>query len=119
MNGLAAGYAIVVGVFMIGFWGFLVATGQAELAQRPWDMRMHLAAEFSTAALLILAGAGSFIGLAGISVLAPVALGMLLYTVINSPGFYAGRGNRPMVGMFAILTVLTVAAIVGLLFFGT
>lgn len=118
MNGLVAGYTIVVGIFMIGFWGFLVATDQAELSQRPWDVRMHLAAEFGTAALLILGGVGSFIGLAGIPVLAPVALGMLLYSVINSPGFYAGKGNRPMVGMFAVLTVLTIAAIVGLLLFG-
>ncbi len=43
---------------------------------------------------------------------------MLLYTVVNSPGFYAGRRNWPMVGMFAALAVLTTAAIVGVLFLG-
>lgn len=118
MNGLVAVYAIVVGVFMIGFWGFLVATGEAELRERPWDMRLHLTAEFATAVLLLVSGAGSFVGLPGISVLAPLALGMLLYTVINSPGFYAGKGNWPMVVMFAVLTVLTAAAIVALLVLG-
>ncbi len=118
MNGLIAGYAILVGVFMIGFWGFLVATGQAELKERPWDMRLHLAAEFGTAALLITAGTGALLGLAGVSVLAPVALGMLLYTVINSPGFYAGKRNWPMVSMFGVLAALTTAAIVALLVLG-
>ncbi len=118
MNGLIAGYAIVVGIFMIGFWGVLVATGQAELQERPWDMRLHLAAEFSTAALLLIAGVGSFLGLPGVPVLGPVALGKLLYTVINSPGFYAGKGDRSMVGMFAILAVVTAAAITALVLLG-
>ena len=77
VNELVAVYTIVVGVFMAGFWGFLVATRRAELDQRPWDMRFHLAAEFATAFLLIFAGAGSFTGLVGVSVLAPIVLGML------------------------------------------
>jgi len=118
MNGLLAAYAIAVAVFMAGFWGFLVATGHAELKERPWDMRLHLAAEFTTASFLVLSGAGSFLGLSRIPLLASVALGVLLYTVVNSPGFYAVKGNWPMVGMFAVLSVLTAAAILGLLAFG-
>ncbi len=117
MNVLVAVYSIIVGMFMFGFWGFLVATKQAELDERPWDMRLHIIAESGTALLLILSGSGMLLGLASLTVLAPVALGMLLYTVVNSPGFYAGRRNRPMVAMFAVLTVLTGAAIAGLLFF--
>ncbi len=35
MNVLVAAYSILVGIIMIGFWGFLVATKQAELEQRP------------------------------------------------------------------------------------
>ncbi len=118
VNAFVATYAIAVGVFMIGFWGFLLVTGQAELGRRPWDMGFHLAAEFGTAFLLILSGAGSFLALPGVPVLAPVALGMLLYTEVNSPGFYAGKGNWPMVVMFAILTILTLAAILGFLLAG-
>ena len=118
MNLIVAAYAIVVGIFMIGFWGLLVLKGQADLKERPWDMRTHLAAEFATALLLILAGVGSIAGLSVLSVLAPVALGMLQYTVVNSSGFYAGRGNWPMVGMFAVLAVLTAAAVMALQFLG-
>ncbi len=114
MNGLVAAYSVVVGVLMIGFWGFLVGTGQAELKERPWDMRLHLTAEGTTGLLLIASGVGSFTALPGESIIAPVALGMLLYTVINSPGFYAGRGNRPMVAMFVVLAILTVVAIAAL-----
>ena len=58
-------------------------------------MPLHLTAEFTTAFLLILSGAGSLLGATGISVAGPVAL-----------------------GMFAVLTVLTSAAIVGILFPG-
>lgn len=111
-------YAILVGVFMIGFWGTLVARGKAELKERPWDMRYHLTAEFATAALLILSGAGSLLGLGDLALGAPLAFGMLLYTVINSPGFYAGRGNWPMVAMFTVLTALTLLAVAGLLLRG-
>ncbi len=118
MNLLIAAYSLLVGILMFGFWGFLVATKQAELDQRPWDMRLHLAAEFATAALLILSGASGFLGIAGLATVSPVALGMLLYSVVNSPGFYAGRKNWPMVGMFAVLAVLTAAAVASLVFLG-
>ncbi len=119
MNALVAAYSIVVGIFMVGFWGFLVATKQAELDQRPWDMRLHIAAEFTTAILLLVSGIGGFLSSIGTVGLAPVALGMLLYTTVNSPGFYAGKRNWPMVGMFAGLTILTLASLVGLLMLGT
>lgn len=118
MNVLIAAYSILVGIFMMGFWGVLVATQQAELDERPWDMRLHITAEFATAILLIVSGLGGLIASIGTVGLAPVALGMLLYTTVNSPGFYAGRRNWPMVGMFAALTILTVAALVGLLALG-
>lgn len=118
MNLLIAAYSILVGVFMIGFWAVLVATKQAELDQRPWDMRLHITAEFATAILLIVSGSSGFLASLGTSGLAPVALGMLLYTTVNSPGFYAGKRNWPMVGMFTVLTILTLAALATLLVFG-
>lgn len=118
VNGFVAAYAIVVGIFMPGFWSALLAGGKAELDRRPWDMGLHLAAEFATAFLLVLSGAGGFLGLPGVPVLAPVAPGMLLYSVVDSPGLYAGLKNWPMVGMFAVLTTLTLAAILGLLLAG-
>ena len=37
-----------------------------------------------------------------------VAGGMVLYSVINSPGYFVQKGQWPMVGMFAILFFLAV-----------
>jgi len=46
--------------------------------------------------------------------LSAVSLGMLLYSVINSPGKYAQENNLPMVVIFTIITILTVVAIITL-----
>ena len=44
--------------------------------------------------------------------MALVGLGMLLYTVIQSPGYFLARHERAPVVMFAVLALLTIAAIV-------
>jgi hypothetical protein len=62
---------------------------------------------------LIASGAGLWKHKGWAKILAPFALGMLLYTVIVSPGYYAQLGNYPMVIMFSILTIATVAALAG------
>ena len=111
MNAFVSAYAVVVGTFMLSFLGLLVARGQAGLDRRPWDMGFHLAAEFATAFLLTASGLGGLLGWPDIIVLGPAAFGMLLYSTVNSPGFYAGTGNRPMVAMFIVLTGLTIAAV--------
>lgn len=100
---------------MTGFWAVLVVKGKAELRERPWDMAFHLAAEFGTAGLLFVAAVWALLGASWAGTLMLVGLGMLLYTVVNSPGFYAGRKEWPMVGMFGVLSALTVAAILALL----
>ncbi|HXZ73600.1 MAG TPA: hypothetical protein VEH31_22380 [Streptosporangiaceae bacterium] len=38
-------------------------------------------------------------------------LGMLLYTVIVSPGYFPARRELPAVGMFGVLAALTVSAL--------
>lgn len=112
MNGLVGGFAIIVGLLMGGFWASLLLRGKAELRERPWDMGFHLVAEFATAALLVTAGVGTLAGSTWSGAVMPATLGMLLYSVLNSPGFYAGRRQWPMAGMFVALAVLTAAALV-------
>jgi len=41
-----------------------------------------------------------------------VAVGMLLYTLIQTPGYFAQRGELALIPMFAALLVLTVSFIV-------
>lgn len=105
-------YSIVVGVLMIGQWAFFLATGKVpELEREPLRIRFHLAGEFLTAAALMVGGGGLLAGTGWGVPLYLVATGMLLYTVIVSPGYFAEQRQWPLVGMFAVLLVL---ALVGL-----
>lgn len=40
-----------------------------------------------------------------------VGIGMLFYTVIVSPGYYAEKGEWPFVGMFAVILILALASL--------
>lgn len=106
-------YSIFIGLFMIIFWSLLVATDQILPEQVPYAISFHLAGEFGTAALLFVSGVGLLKSMGWAKILSPFALGMLLYTVIVSPGYYAQLGNTPMVPMFSVLIALTIAAFVG------
>ena len=105
-------YALVVGVLMLAMWTVLLLTGQApELATEPLRILFHLAAEALTALTLIAGGIGLLRGRPWARGLTLLGLGMLVYTVIASPGYYAQAGNLPMVGMFAALLALGLAAV--------
>jgi hypothetical protein len=41
-----------------------------------------------------------------------VAVGMLLYSMIVSPGYFAQRGEWPLVGVFAVLLLLALLSLV-------
>jgi peptidoglycan/LPS O-acetylase OafA/YrhL len=106
---IAAIYAIVVGMGMFGMWTMLVITGQVpELQTEPIRIAFHLAAEFLTAALLVVGGLGLLTNRRWGYGLFLVALGALLYTVVVSPGYYAQSGDMGFVAMFATLFILTV-----------
>jgi len=98
---------------MIVMWLVMLLSGSVlELRDGSVEIYLHLVAEFATSIVLI---AGGVLGLMrrwrGHSVLL-VGLGMLVYTVIVSPGYYADLGEFTFVIMFAIVFVLTIAAIV-------
>jgi hypothetical protein len=110
---IRAGYTILVGVAMLGLWGMFYATGQIpELTTAPYEIGYHLAAETLTALALVTAGVGLFRRHAWAWRLYPVALGMLLYTVINSAGYYAQLREIAMVGMFTVFTATTLLLII-------
>ena len=113
---LASAYAIGVGLAMLGLWTALYLTGEIpDLATAPLEIGFHLVAEGLTAIALLAAGVGVFRDW-GVAVrLLPVALGMLLYTVVNSAGYYANLGEWPMVGMFLALTALTLVLLLAIL----
>jgi uncharacterized membrane protein len=101
-------YAAVVAIAMLGMWTALIAGGEVdELDDAPLEMTYHLAAELATAVLLLVAAGGLLMVKPWAPSMFFLAAGMLLYTVVNSAGYYAERGNAAMVAMFAVLTVLT------------
>jgi len=112
----AAWYAIIVGLLMFGQWGFFLATKQVpELKTEPVRIAFHLAGEFLTAGALIAGGVGLLTGSVWGPQIYPVAVGMLIYTVVVSPGYFAQKRGWPLVGMFAVLLTLALVSL-GLFF---
>lgn len=107
----AAWFAIGLGVLMVAWWGIEVRGGALRRPDRqPTEIGLHLAAEVATAVALV---TGGLLVLTDRSAsLLLVGLGMLLYTSIQSPGYFLARRELPPVVMFGGLAVATVVAIV-------
>lgn len=109
---VVAVYALVVGVAILGLWTMLVATQQViELRTEPFSMFTHLVAEGLTAVALVGAGIGLLRDEEWAQPLCLVAFGMLLYTVINSAGYYAQLGEVGVMLVFSTMALTTVAAL--------
>ena len=110
---LAALYGIVVGLMMFLQWIAFIALGEVdELETEPTRISFHLAAEFLTGAVLIVSGYALLKGRSWGFPVYLVAMGMLSYTIVVSPGYFAQDGDTMFVGMFAVLWLLTVAFLV-------
>jgi hypothetical protein len=108
----AAWYGIIVGILMFGQWAFFIAAGQVpELQTEPYRIGFHLAGEFITAAGLIVSGIGLLARKPWAASTYLVAAGMLLYSAIVSPGYFAQLGQWALVGMFAVLLVLALGSV--------
>jgi hypothetical protein len=101
-------YAIVVGLLIFGQWAFFLITRQVpELKTERVRVLFHIADEFLTTIVLIVSGIGLFTQQSWAANLYPVAVGMLLYAIIVSAGYFAQKHVWPIVGMFAVLLALT------------
>lgn len=108
--------SIVTGVSVIGLWMVLLARHAVpELAAGLPSIRFHIAAE-------LLAAAGLLVGAALLALadgpvarlVSAVSLGAIAYSAVNSPGYYADRGDRAVVAMFGIVLLVIVAALLAL-----
>lgn len=109
-------YALLMGLCMMLMWTFFLFSGSVpELDSRPIEILFHLFAEFSTAIVLIISAILSLKSKPISRSLLLVALGMLLYTLMVSPGYYTQLNNWGFVGMFSIFLVLGIIAIVELI----
>lgn len=108
----AGWFGIVVGLSMLAMWSFFLAAGRVpEVHTEPWRLAFHLAAEFSTALCLFVAGVGLLRLRSWAMKLYFVAAGMLFYSLIVSPGYYAQQGVWAFVVMFAVVLLLAVVSV--------
>jgi len=108
----AAVFAIMVGLGMIGQWAASYLSKQIpELESEPIRIRFHIAAEITTAFCLIGAGGGLLAKTNWSIPLYLVASGMLFYTSIVSPGYFAQKGQWGWLVMFGIILVLGISGI--------
>jgi len=104
--------SLSIGILMLAQWTFFIAAGQVpEIKTAPVALAFHLVAEAATAILLITGGIALLRRALWAPKLLMVANGLLIYTVIVSPGYFAQAGQWPLVGMFALLLVLAVLSI--------
>jgi hypothetical protein len=108
-------YSILIGVFMMGFWIAAILKDMIPSEEKPWAITFHLFSEFTTAIMLTVSGAGLCFDIEWLQPLSLLSLGMLLYIVIYSPGYYLQRKNKPMVLLFSTLIITTILSIFNLL----
>jgi hypothetical protein len=107
--------SLAVGSALLGFWVLALAAGRVpETATGKREIWFHIAAEAVTACLLIAGAAATLADPRGgtPAALSCLGLGMLLYSITVSPGYYVDRGERPMVAMFAAVWAVAVPAMV-------
>jgi hypothetical protein len=103
---LVGGFQLVVGVAILGLWTVLLATGQVpEVEAGQADIWFHLAAEAVLATLLLVAGTAALRRSEVAPLLSGLAFGALVYSSVNSAGYYADRAEWAMVAMFAVIVL--------------
>ncbi len=106
---IASIYSIIAGISMIVMWVVFIVTNQVpEINTAPIKISYHLIAEFLTAILLLIGGFGLLTKRKWGFHLYLISMGMLLYAVIASAGYYANLGDMIMAGMFSLFQLLTI-----------
>ena len=97
---------------MIGQWTVSLVSKQVpEIEEEPIRIAFHIAAEMVTALCLIAAGIGLLTSPSWGVLVFPIALGMLFYTAIVSPGYFAQQGQWIWLGIFLTLIILGIISI--------
>ena len=104
---------------MIAQWSFNIIRNRVPTPEQDavsgrgfFDMIFHWAAEFITAGVLITAGIGLLAESQWAFPTYLIAIGMLIYTAINSPGFFPQQRKWSMVGMFVVILVLALLSLI-------
>lgn len=102
-------YGIIVGILIILQWIFFLATGSVpELETARWEIAFHISAELLLALALLTGGIAVLKSMRWGEKVLLLALGMAIYSEINSPGYFAQLGQWPLVAMFGVLLLCAV-----------
>ena len=106
-------FVILVGAGMIGQWLVLfLSKSIPELKTEPIRIKFHIAAEMVTALMLVVSGVLLLAGVSAGRTIFLVAMGMMFYTCIVSPRYFAQQGNWYWLIMFSVLIVLGILGII-------
>lgn len=111
----ASWYGISVGILIILQWIFFLGTGSVpELQTSPWEIGYHISAELLLALTLLTGGIATLKSKRWGEKILLVALGMAVYSEVNSPGYFAQRGQWTLVIMFAALLFCAIWSVTAL-----
>lgn len=106
---IASIFSIIIGIAMLGMWTVFLATGQVpELQTKFYEIALHIVGEVATAITLIIGGYGLYKSKKWGFQAYIFSMGMLLYTLIVSPGYYLQRGEAVMTGMFTVFFIIAI-----------
>lgn len=109
-------YGIGVGTLILLQWIFFVLTDSVpEWQTTPWAISFHMSAELFLALALLVSSIAvlRFVPWGEKTLL--TALGMAIYSEINSPGYFAQLEQWPLVAMFALLLLGATASMIFIL----
>ena len=109
----AGWFAIVMGGAMACQWAAFLATGNVpELQTEPIRIAFHLVGELLTAALLVVSGMGLLTRRSWSRSVFFFSSGMLVYTAVVSPGYFAQKGQHGFLVMFGLILMGSAAAVI-------
>lgn len=101
-------YSILIGVLIIGFWIMLLGTDNVpELETEPISIYFHLVVEFLMGVLLLISGVALLKNWIWGKSMFILANGLLIYSVINSAGYFANTNEWAMVVMFFVILIFS------------
>jgi|SRR6056297_124827 len=108
----AAYYSIFIGIMIITQWIFFILTGNVpEFTTTFWEIIFHIIVEFLTAFILLITGWGIVTKRKNAIPGNLVAQGMLIYSAINSTGYFVQQGQWLFIIMFVAILVLSLASV--------
>ncbi|MFW9827720.1 MAG: hypothetical protein ACFFEY_09015 [Candidatus Thorarchaeota archaeon] len=110
-------YAIVIGLGIIGLWLIMYLTNQIpELKTEPVAIKFHITAEMIMGILSLLSGIFLLVGLFWAPYFFILAMGLVIYAVINSAGYYGQKKQWLFVIMFGVILFASVTLVILILF---